>query len=382
MRRRQRIYLGAVIVVLALLGLRIALPYWVADELNQRLDRMGDYHGHLESVDLSLYRGAYQIHDLRIEKSDGKVPVPLLLAPAIDLSVSWREIFNGAFVAEVEFQSPELSFVDGGDRNEGQAGGGVDWREQLEGLLPIRMNEVRVVNGVIAFRNLNSDPPVDLRMSKVDLALRNLTNVRDAKGRRDATLDGSGVVLEDAPAEFHAGFDPLGKLDDFRFDLRVTGIRLTRLNNFTRAYANLDIARGNGDFVLELDADGRRLTGYAKPLLHELDIFSWKQDVENGNGNPLQMLWEALSDGLTKLFRNHPEDQFATRIPIDGSLDQPGTSTWSIIVGILRNAFVEAYRAQFEGTALERPKDKDSGAGGESEKPEQSKEPATPRGPR
>ncbi|HEY1075281.1 MAG TPA: DUF748 domain-containing protein [Fontimonas sp.] len=356
MRRRQRIYLGMAIIVLALVGVRIALPYWIADELNQRLDTMGDYHGHLESVDLSIYRGAYQIYDLRIEKRGGKVPVPLLVAPAIDLSVSWREIFNGAFVAEVEFQHPELSFVDGGDGKEGQAGGGVDWRQQLEALLPIRMNEVRVVDGVVAFRNLNSDPPVDLRMTDVDLAIRNLTNVRDAKGRRDATLDGRGVVLEDAPAEFHAGFDPLGKLDDFRFDMRVTGIKLTRLNSFTKAYANLDIARGHGDFVLELDADGRRLTGYAKPLLHELDIFSWKQDVENGDGNPLQVVWEALSDGITKLFRNHPENQFATRIPIEGSLDQPGTSTWSIIVGILRNAFVEAYRSQFEGTDIERPK--------------------------
>lgn len=372
MRRRQRIYIGVAIVVLALVGLRIALPYWIADELNRRLDKMGDYHGHLESVDLSIYRGAYQIYDLKIEKSDGDVPVPLLIAPMIDLSVSWRDIFKGAFVAEVEFQNPQLNFVDGGNRGEGQAGGGVDWREQLEALLPIRMNEVRVVNGVIAFRNLNSDPPVDLRMTQVDLAIRNLTNVRDGKGRRDATLDGRALVLEDAPAEVHAGFDPLGKLDDFRLDMRVTDIKLTRLNSLTKAYANLDVARGHGDFVMELDADGRRLRGYAKPLLHDLDIFSWKQDVENGDGNPFQILWEAVTDGVTKLFRNHPEDQFATRIEIDGSLDAPGTSTWGIIKGILRNAFVEAYQSQFEGTDIERPKSKNSG--GEKEKNDQKNE--------
>ncbi|MDP9140294.1 MAG: DUF748 domain-containing protein [Pseudomonadota bacterium] len=354
MRRRHKMWIGFGVIAIALIAVRMALPYWVADELNQRLDKMGDYHGELGSVDLSLYRGAYQINRLTIVKNSGDVPVPLLTAPLVDLSISWKEIFNGALVAEVEFRNPELNFVDGGDKGEGQAGGGVDWREQLESLLPIHMNEVRVVDGTIAFRNLISDPPVDLRMTDVDLALRNLTNVRDADGRRDASLDGTATVLDDAAAEFKAKFDPLGKLDDFSFDMRVVNVNLTRLNTLTQAYANLDIASGQGDFVMELDAEQGRLRGYAKPLLHKLDIFSWKQDVENGDGNPLQMLWEAFSSGVTKLFQNHPTDQFATKIMIDGSLDKPGASTLQIIGSILRNAFVEAYRSQFEGTEIER----------------------------
>ncbi len=353
MRRRQKLWAGLLVIALALVAVRIALPYWVADELNRRLDRMGDYHGELESVDLSLYRGAYQINRLTIVKTGGAVPVPLLAAQLVDLSIGWREIFHGALVAEVEFRNPQLNFVDGGDRGEGQAGGGVDWRERLESLLPIHMNELRIVDGVVAFRNLISDPPVDLRMTDVDLAVRNLTNVRDAEGRRDATVAGTARVLGDAAAELRAKFDPLGRLDDFSFDMRVTDIRLIRLNTLARAYANLDIASGEGDFVMELDAEQGRLRGYAKPLLRELDIFSWKQDVENGNGNPLQILWEAFSSGIAKLFRNQPADQFATKILIDGSLEQPDTSTLQIIGSILRNAFIEAYRSQFEGTTIE-----------------------------
>lgn len=351
MTRTRRLWLVVGLIAVALVAVRLMLPYWIADELNRRLDRMGDYHGELASVGLSLYRGAYQIEELRVEKRDGQVPVPLLHAPLIDLSISWKEIFRGALVAEVEFTKPELNFVDGGDGGEGQAGGGVDWRDQLEALLPIRMNEVRVIDGTIAFRNLNSEPPVDLRMTQVELQILNLTNVRDEGGRRDASVAGHGRVLGSANAELKAQFDPLSrKLNDFTLDLRVIGVDLTRLNTLAQAYANLDVASGSGDFVMELEAEKGRLRGYAKPLLHDLDIFDWKQDAEEDGGNPLQLLWEAFSGAIGKLFRNQSADQFATRIPIEGSLDQPGTSTLSIIGGILRNAFIEAYRAQFEGT--------------------------------
>ena len=43
-------------------------------------------------VDLALWRGAYRINGLQIVKVDGKVPVPFVKAPVIDLSVSWHSL--------------------------------------------------------------------------------------------------------------------------------------------------------------------------------------------------------------------------------------------------------------------------------------------------
>jgi hypothetical protein len=86
----------------------------------------------------SRWRGAYSIDDLHIEKRTGKVPVPLLDAPRTSLTVSWNALLKGAVVARVTFESPEISFVDAAGSESAQAGKGVNWREQLEGLLPIR----------------------------------------------------------------------------------------------------------------------------------------------------------------------------------------------------------------------------------------------------
>jgi hypothetical protein len=276
------------------------------------------------------------------------VPVPLLDAPQIDLSISWREAFRGSLVGEVVFEHPQLNFVDGGKRGASQTGKGVGWREKLEELFPLRINAITIHDGEVAFRNLNSKPAVDLRAVALEASVYNLTNVRDIKGRRDADIDATAKILGEAPMEFRARFDPWGALDDFTMRLRITDIELPRLNDFTRAYARLDFEDGRGEFVMELDAADGALRGYAKPLLHDINVLSWEQDVKQDHDNPLELLWEGLSGAVTGVFKNHPKDQFATRIPIEGRLDNPQLPTFQAIVNVLRNAFVKAYEARFE----------------------------------
>lgn len=173
---------GFASLVALLVALHLALPYLVRDYLNDKLADMGDYRGEVRDVDLAWWRGAYQINGLKIVKVSGKVPVPLLEAPLIDLSVSWHSLwYDRAVVAEVTFVRPELNFVDGGNKQNSQTGQGTDWRQQLEKLLPITLNDVRIEQGTLTFRNFNSSPPVDLKATQLDASIRNLTNVRDER---------------------------------------------------------------------------------------------------------------------------------------------------------------------------------------------------------
>lgn len=269
MRARYRwplLGLGSLIVLLV--ALHLALPYLVRDYLNDKLADMGDYRGQVADVDLAWWRGAYQINGLKIVKTSGKVPVPFLDAPLIDLSVSWRSLwYDKAVVAEVTFVRPELNFVDGGSKQASQTGRGTDWRQQLEKLLPITLNEVRIDNGVLTFRNFNSKPPVDLKATQLNANIRNLTNVRDKKGRRDASFEGTALIAGDAKVESRATFDPFSDFDDFKFRLRATGIELRKLNDFASAYGKFDFNAGHGDVVIEAQAENGRLNGYIKPLL-------------------------------------------------------------------------------------------------------------------
>lgn len=348
MKWRYRIPLWLLILAVVLIVVRLALPWIVRDVVNARMAEMGDYSGHVADVDLHIWRGAYSLQTLTIDKVSGKIPVPLLAAPRTDIALSWRALRHGTIRARVDFIDPVLNFVDGDDTAGSQAGRGVNWRDQLQEIIPIRLDEVNVRNGTVTFHNFVSRPKVDLEATAVNATVLNLTNADRAEGRRVATLEATANILGDAPLETRASFDPLERIGDFDFELRVLRIDLTRANDLARAYANLDFSSGHGDFVMELNAHDGQLEGYAKPLFKDMQIFSWEQDVEQGDRNPLRIAWEAFSEAVTSIFTNREQHQFATRVPISGRIDDRDIDTWQAIVNVLRNAFVKAYTPQLE----------------------------------
>jgi hypothetical protein len=99
---------------------------------------------------------------------------------------------------------------------------------------------------------------------------------------------------------------------------------------------------------MQLTGKNQQLSGYAKPLFHDLKIFSWKKDVEQEHKNPIQVAWSATSQGVTSIFKNYEKDQFATRVPIRGRTDQKNLNVPEAIIAVLRNAFFKAYEPNFE----------------------------------
>lgn len=49
------------------------------------------------------------------------------------------------------------------------------------------------------------------------------------------------------------------------------------------------------------------------------------------------------------IFKNHPNDQFAMRIPIEGDLNNPDKDIWSAFVSICQNAFGQAFKKDTDG---------------------------------
>jgi hypothetical protein len=63
---------------------RLALPYALKSYVNRRLRELPDYTGSVRTINVHLWRGAYQILDITIEKKNGaKPPVPFFSSPGI-----------------------------------------------------------------------------------------------------------------------------------------------------------------------------------------------------------------------------------------------------------------------------------------------------------
>lgn len=103
-----------VVVVVVVVVVHTYLALWVRDYVNRKLSEIPGYRAHVAAVTLHLWRGAYQIHNIDIKKTSGKVPVPFFSAPLVDLSVQWHAlIFEGAAVGNIEIYRGKLNFVNG-----------------------------------------------------------------------------------------------------------------------------------------------------------------------------------------------------------------------------------------------------------------------------
>jgi hypothetical protein len=339
--------LVVVLAVLAGVG-RALLPGIVRDYVNRTLDRSPLYAGEIGTLNVHLWRGAYSIQDVRINKRMGSVPVPFFAARRIDFSVQWDALLHGRLVGRIFMLEPELNFVDAPSGEESQTGEDGPWLGMLKDLFPFQINRAIIQDGSIHLRVYWTQPPFDTYLSDVQATIDNLSNIHDETNPLVSTVQAEGRVMDQAPFEYRMMLDPFSYRPTFRLTTRILGLDVTRINDLARAYGNLDFRAGWFDFVLEVDVKEGQLTGYAKPLFRNLEAFTIPEDLQP---NPVQILWEAIAGAAIKLLENQPREQFGTLIPFSGDLSTSTTVDLMATIGnLLRNAFVRAYLPHLEPT--------------------------------
>jgi hypothetical protein len=126
---------------------------------------------------------------------------------------------------------------------------------------------------------------------------------------------------------------------------------MTAMNPLLRQYGKFDVVQGKFSLYSELHAKGGRVSGYVKPLFRDVKAYDPAQDADKSF---VKKLYEKMVNGATKILKNFPRKEVATRVDVDGRIDQPQTSTLQAIGNLLRNAFIEAILPGLEREAPAR----------------------------
>lgn len=342
----------AIGLLLALIAARALLPIAIQRYVNRVLDRHEAYAGTVGDVDVALIRGAYTIEQVEILKRNGKVPVPFFASELVDFSIQWRALFDGALVGEVAFERPQINLVAGPSKASQQTGAGVDWRETVEDLFPVKINRVEVRDGSLHFRDFHSDPKVDVYLHHLDLVAENLTNSRELSADRVAQVTLRATPMNAGLLRARVSLDPFAERPDFDLDAEVTGADLTQWNDFLRAYAHFDVQKGGFALYTELLAQEGRFDGYVKPFIKDVDVLRFAE--ERKEQGLLASLWEGVVGVAAEVFEDQPHDRVATRIPIKGTVEDPRVGFWTTLGNVVRNAFIESFVPSLERSVGER----------------------------
>lgn len=343
--KRNRKIKVTIVIVLTLVAIRVALPYAVLHYTNKTLSEMDGYYGHVEDIDLAIYRGAYKINDIYINKVDAKTQkqTDFFSSSAIDLSIEWRALFKGSLVGELVFEEPKLLFTKDKAEIGEVAKDTNDFKKVLNDFMPLRVNRFEIRNGSIHYIDNTASPKVDVALEQTNMLATNLTNVVNSNTALPSTVSADAKAYE-GELVLNMKLNALADQPTFDMNAELKNTNLVLLNDFFTAYANVDVNKGTFGLYTEFAAKDGKFNGYVKPIIKSLDVVG----KEDKHDKFLQKVWEGAIGTVGVIFKNQRKDQVASKIPIKGDFNDPSIKTLSAIWELLKNAFVQAIMPQID----------------------------------
>jgi len=326
-----------IIVIAILVFIRLMLPIILLKTVNKQLAELPGYQGSIEDLRLSLIRGAYGVDGVIFNKRDSATQdtIPFFKAASIDASLEWKSLLKGSLVGEIEIDSPEVRFTR--ERVEPQTivKDSSFLLRLADKAMPLAINRFVVENGTL--RYIDPENNVDVQIEQIQIVAINLRNGYDSTNTFPAGLEANAKIY-DGQLNLEVDANPLAMDPTFKMNAALEQVDLPQLNDFFNAYVGIDVNAGTFGLYAEAEAEEGHFVGYVKPLLKDLDIYS----PEDRKDNFIRRAWEAIVGVVTEIFENQPEEQVATKIRLEGSLENPNTN-WLMAIGfILRNAFIQA----------------------------------------
>jgi len=342
--QRNRIIIESVLLALAVLvaGLWFAAPYLVRDYINRSLSGLPDYTGRVEWVRVHPLTASLDIYDLHIDKKTGDVPVPFFYSPRWNISLQWSEIFHGAERASVTIFNPRINAVAGPSSDQSQFSISGVWIDAIKNLIPLRVNQLRVLDGDVHFLDFHADPKVDLELNHLDLDAENMSNSEGLKVPLPARIKLTGNPLLTGSFEMDLSVNLDEKYATFSQTFRVEHVPAVGANSALQKYLKVRVKSGEIGLYSEVTGDKGIYHGYVKPFFYNLQF----EPKPSDSGN-LGAVWSGVLNTVKGLFENDKKT-IATETPISGRVDQPKVDVISAIAGVLWNAYIASLRPGFD----------------------------------
>jgi hypothetical protein len=156
-----------------------------------------------------------------------------------------------------------------------------DWRRVVQHLFPIRINTIRIRNGLVTFVTDKISRQDAVKVQNINGEITNLTNAVGSDEESFAHFNMTAQVLDDAPTQINGSVNPLAETPTFDFNFKLENVKLPKLNPWLRQYIKADAEQGDFEMYMEMAAADGKFKGYAKPLMQHVQLLS-KSDQDEG----------------------------------------------------------------------------------------------------
>lgn len=340
-RLKKKRWLVPGIIVFILIIARLALPYIVKAYVNNVLAELPGYTGAIKDIDIALYRGAYTIEGLYLIEEGAKMDVPMLSIPSADVSIQWGALFDGEIVSEIILDHPKYIYLFENQKAIETPTETYDWSKALTNLVPIQINRFQANNAKVAFVQVATEPNIDLHIDNLDIVATNLRNVVREDENLPSSLSANGVSVGGGSFNLEGKMDLVREIPDVDLTFALEDSKASALNPFAQHYAKLDFEKGMFNLFGEIVIADGHLKGYVKPILKNAKLLG-KED------GFLETLWEGFVGFFKFILKNKSKNTLATKVSIEGDLNNVKSKTFPAILNILKNGWIKAYQEKVD----------------------------------
>jgi hypothetical protein len=206
----------------------------------------------------------------------------------------------------------------------------------------IRADQLSLTGCTLGMVNEAARKPYRLFLADTDFHMSNFSNQFSqgpAQVRLKAKFMGSGITTASG------NFRPEKGGPDLDLYVKIEDTQLTAMNDLLRAYGDFDVSAGAFSLTSELHVKNNAISGYIKPFFKDIKVYDRRKDKGRGI---FHQAYEMMIGGVALLLENRSRQEVATKANITGTLENPETSTWQIIVELIKNAFFKAILPSFE----------------------------------
>ena len=224
------------------------------------------------------------------------------------------------------------------------------WITLANKLVPFSIDRIDIIDGKLMFETISNERKTHSEIQDIHGQITNLTNSKARSGSLVTNMRITAEIAGVCPLSLSGSYDPYAQKPTFNLDVEMQRLSMMHIDHLISFYSPFDVEAGQLDFAMEFAAKQGVVSGYVKAGVYDLSVFDWQEDVVQDGDNPFQWLFEAVTGGIAELFEGGNKDLVATRIPLEGNIDDIETPLWPAIGAIIRNAFIKSLDIKVDET--------------------------------
>ncbi|MES2802034.1 MAG: DUF748 domain-containing protein [Bdellovibrionota bacterium] len=322
---------GFLIIILILGAIRLMIPVVALTAINYVLkNKIEDYVGRAEDIDLAFIRGAAQLSDLHLERKDKPETLKIDIA-AMKFNFSWQDFWEKKIIANLHIEKLEVVLTELPPEKPPQPDDltFVELRKILaESEWSSKINKFEIRNSSVKFVVPKAKAP--LSISNIDVDIQNLHFSPDTEWQL-ANVKVRGLLQGQAEINLNGKLQPLAMPPMADLNFSLVDFDLKTLNGLLLKVLPMDITRGKLSTYIEAASEKGYSNGYAKVFFDEIDVVASKQKFKSGR----HFLIEAGAGFGNWLLKNSKEKSVAISVPFKikhGDVDvDKSDAFWSTI---------------------------------------------------